>query len=145
MGAPQLRERIRVERRWGPIAPVRCAPQQLQQVFLNLVMNAAQAIGESGTIRIATAPDGPERVVVHVEDDGAGVAPEHLERIFDPFFTTKAVGEGLGLGLAIAHGIVRRHGGEIRVESRLGRGTRMSVHLPVDADTMAAAAEEPGA
>jgi len=142
MAAPQLRERIRVERRWGTIVPVRCAPQQLQQVFLNLVMNAAQAIGEAGTIAISTAPDGPERVAVVVEDDGAGIAPEHLHRIFDPFFTTKAVGEGLGLGLAIAHGIVRSHGGEIRVESRPGRGTRFGVHLPVEADTIALPAEE---
>jgi signal transduction histidine kinase len=145
MAVPQLRERIRVERHWGAIVPVRCAAQQLQQVFLNLLLNAAHAIGESGTIRIATELDGPERVVVHVEDDGGGIAPEHLERIFDPFFTTKAVGEGLGLGLGIAHGIVRSHGGEIRVESQLGRGTRFSVHLPVDADTIAAPAKAPGA
>jgi len=145
MASPQLREHICVERRWGAIAPVRCAPQQLQQVFLNLVMNAAQAISDRGTIAIETAPDGPDRVVVHVSDDGAGIAPEHLERIFDPFFTTKAVGEGLGLGLPLAHGIVRSHGGEIRVESRPGPGTRFSVHLPVDADTMAPAPKEPEA
>jgi len=140
MAAPQLRERIRVERRFEATAPVRCAPQELQQVFLNLVLNAAQAIAERGTIRIATERQ-DDQVVVHVDDDGCGISPEHLDRIFDPFFTTKAAGEGSGLGLGIAHGIVRSHGGEIRVESQPGRGSRFSVHLPIDADTLAAPSE----
>jgi len=135
MAAPQLRERIRIERNYGAIHPVRGAPQELQQVFLNLVLNAAQAIGEAGTIRIATELEG-DCVVVHVEDDGCGIAAEHLERIFDPFFTTKPVGEGSGLGLGIAHGIVRSHGGEISVETRARGGSRFSVHLPVAADTL---------
>jgi signal transduction histidine kinase len=135
MAAPQLRERIQIERRYGAILPVRGAPHELQQVFLNLVLNAAQAIERSGTIRIATeVVEG--NVLVHVEDDGCGIAPEHLERIFDPFFTTKPVGEGSGLGLGIAHGIVRSHGGEIRVASRAEGGSRFSVHLPVAADTL---------
>jgi signal transduction histidine kinase len=112
---------------------VRCAPQELQQVFLNLVLNAAQATRERGTIRISTRLDG-QQAVVRVEDDGCGIAPEHLDRIFDPFFTTKPVGEGTGLGLGIAHGIVRSHGGEIRVASRPGEGSRFDVHLPIDAD-----------
>jgi signal transduction histidine kinase len=137
MAAPQLRARARIEKRYGPLVPVRCAPQELQQVFLNLLLNAAQAVGESGAILIETQQDGESGVVVHVEDDGCGIAAEHLERIFDPFFTTKAVGEGSGLGLGIAHGIVRSHGGEIRVASAPGRGSRFSVHLPVDADTLA--------
>jgi len=141
MAAPQLRERARIEKRYGAIVPVRCAPHEIQQVFLNLLLNAAQAIGESGTIRIETQLDGRGGVVVHVEDDGCGIADEHRERIFDPFFTTKAVGEGSGLGLGIAHGIVRSHGGEIRVASAPGRGSRFSVHLPVDADTLAPDAE----
>jgi signal transduction histidine kinase len=137
MAAPQLRARARIEKRYGPLVPVLCAPQELQQVFLNLLLNAAQAVGEAGTICIETQQDGESGVVVHVEDDGCGIAAEHLERIFDPFFTTKAVGEGSGLGLGIAHGIVRSHGGEIRVASAPGRGSRFSVHLPVDADTLA--------
>ncbi len=135
MAAPQLRERIRIERRYGAIAPVHGAPQELQQVFLNLVLNAAQAIESEGTIRVATELEG-DRVLVHVEDDGCGIAPEHVERIFDPFFTTKPVGQGSGLGLGIAHGIVRSHGGEIRVASRSGGGARFSVHLPIAADTL---------
>jgi signal transduction histidine kinase len=135
MASPQLRERIRIERSYGAIQPVRGAPQELQQVFLNLVLNGAQAIGDAGTIRVATELVG-NRVVVHVEDDGCGIAPEHLERIFDPFFTTKRVGEGSGLGLGIAHGIVRSHGGEIAVASRAGGGSRFSVLLPIAADTL---------
>ena len=75
-------------------------------------------------------------MVVDVEDDGGGIAPEILEKIFDPFFTTKPVGEGTGLGLSLAYGIVRKHGGEITVESEPGRRTRFSVRLPADADTM---------
>jgi signal transduction histidine kinase len=111
------------------------APQELQQVFLNLVLNALQALGESGTIRIATGKRG-EFAFAHVEDDGCGIDPEIRERIFDPFFTTKPVGEGTGLGLGIAYGIVRNHGGDISVESEPGRGARFCVQLPVAADTI---------
>jgi two-component system NtrC family sensor kinase len=118
---------------------VRCAPQELQQVFLNLVLNAAQAIPERGTIRIETEPhDGA--VVVHVVDDGSGIAPEHLDRIFDPFFTTKAVGEGTGLGLAVAHGIVQEHGGWIDVRSEPGRGSCFRIWLPREVER-----DDPGA
>jgi signal transduction histidine kinase len=136
MAAPQLRDRIRIERRYGAIAPVHGTPRELQQVFLNLVLNAAQAIEDEGTICVATELEGG-CVLVHVEDDGCGIAPEHRERIFDPFFTTRPVGQGPGLGLGIAHGIVRSHGGEIRVASRAGGGSRFSVHLPIAADTLA--------
>ena len=135
--APQLRERARVEKELGAVPLVWGAPQELQQVFLNLVMNAAQAVGTGGTIQLRTESAGG-RVVVHVEDDGAGIDPGIRDRIFDPFFTTKAVGEGSGLGLGIALGIVRSHGGEIRVDSEPGRGTRFSVHLPAAADTLEA-------
>ena len=94
-------------------------PQELQQVFLNLVMNASQAIGKGGNIWIASRAEG-DGVVVDVEDDGGGIAPEILEKIFDPFFTTKPVGEGTGLGLSLAFGIVRKHGGEITRRIRAG-------------------------
>jgi signal transduction histidine kinase len=93
-------------------------------------VNAGQAIGDGGTIRIATEARGGF-VTVRVEDDGCGIAPENLERIFDPFFTTKRVGEGTGLGLGIAYHIMRNHGGEIRVESEVGRGSRFRVRFPV--------------
>ena len=135
MAAPQLRKHATVCKAWGVLPPVTCVPQELQQVFLNLVMNAGQAIGAGGNIQLTSRVEG-DHVVVDVEDDGGGIAPEILEKIFDPFFTTKPVGEGTGLGLSLAYGIVRKHGGEISVASRPGRGTRFSVRLPAGADTM---------
>ncbi len=136
MAAPQLRDHATVHKHWGVIPPVTCVPQELQQVFLNLVMNAGQAIGAGGSIQLTSRVEG-DCVVVDVDDDGGGIAPEILEKIFDPFFTTKPVGEGTGLGLSLAYGIVRNHGGEITVTSQPGRRTRFSVRLPASADTMA--------
>jgi signal transduction histidine kinase len=129
VAAAQLRGRASVERCYAPLPPIECVPQELKQVFLNLIVNAGQAIGDAGTIRLATEAHGGF-VMVRIEDDGCGIAPENLERIFDPFFTTKRVGEGTGLGLGIAYQIVRSHGGEIRVDSELGRGSRFLVCLP---------------
>ncbi len=130
MAAAQLRGRATVERTYVELPAVSCVAQELKQVFLNLIVNAGQAIGDGGRIRIATEARGGF-VTVRVEDDGCGISPENLERIFDPFFTTKRVGEGTGLGLGIAYHIVRSHGGEIRVESELGRGSRFRVRFPV--------------
>ena len=120
----------RIETAFGELPPVLAAPQELEQVFLNLVLNAGQATGAEGRIRIETRADGKD-VEALVEDDGAGIPPENLPRIFDPFFTTKPQGEGTGLGLAISYQIVRRHGGEITVASEPGRGTLFCVRLPV--------------
>jgi signal transduction histidine kinase len=120
-----------IELHGGAIPPVRCAPQELRQVFLNLLVNALDAVGERGRVVVATRREG-DAVVTEVSDDGCGMSPETLERIFDPFFTTKRVGEGTGLGLAIAWHIVRRHGGRIDVESSPGSGTRFRVRLPID-------------
>lgn len=132
MAGPRLR-RIRVEDDRRPLPPVAGAPQELLHVFLELVANAREAVGPAGRIRLATRREG-DGVLVRVEDDGCGIAPETLERVFDPFFTTGRPGESAGLGLAIAHQIVTRHGGEIRVDSALGRGTRVSVELPAIAE-----------
>jgi signal transduction histidine kinase len=129
VASPQLRGRVRIERDYGEVPPVPCAPQQLKQVFLNLVVNAGQAIGERGVVRVTTRAREGE-VVVEVCDDGCGIAQENLDRIFDPFFTTKRVGEGTGLGLGIAYRIVKAHGGEIEVDSRPGQGSRFRVRLP---------------
>jgi signal transduction histidine kinase len=117
MAAPQLRKHATVHKAWGALPPITCVPQEIQQVFLNVVLNAGQAIGAAGHIWMVSRVDG-EQVVVDVEDDGGGIAPDILEKIFDPFFTTKPVGEGTGLGLSIAYGIVRNHGGEIRSSRR---------------------------
>lgn len=107
---------------------------ELEQVLSNLILNALQAIGERGQVRVETGveqrPSGPAAFVV-VEDDGRGIAPEDLPRIFDPFFTTKGVGEGTGLGLSVSYGIIRDHEGAIQVSSERGRGTRFTVMLPL--------------
>ncbi len=131
MASTQFRDRARVESHYADLPPIHCAPQELKQVFLNLILNAGHAIGDSGLIRVQTEREG-DAVAVSVEDDGCGIAPEVLDRIFDPFFTTKPVGDGTGLGLGIAYQIVRSHGGEIRVDSRPGVGACFRVVLPID-------------
>jgi len=135
LARPQLGARVNLEKIYSETPRLLCSPQELQQVFLNLVLNAIQAIEEAGTVRVKTRRRNGS-VIVDVEDDGAGIPPEMVERIFDPFFTTKPVGKGSGLGLGIAYEIVRRHGGEIHVSSELGQGTRFRVQLPTDADTL---------
>ncbi|MCC6671775.1 MAG: HAMP domain-containing protein [Planctomycetes bacterium] len=109
---------------------VSCDGSEMEQVFLNLLINAAEAMPEGGSIavRAVTAP-GP-RVLVEFADTGVGIPPENLGRIFDPFFTTKPVGKGTGLGLSVSHGIVRRHGGTIAVQSTVGKGTTFTIELP---------------
>ena len=102
---------------------------QLNQVFLNLVINAAQACDEDGRVEVTSYVDGDD-VVVTVSDNGCGIPAEHLEQVFSPFYTTKAVGEGTGLGLSVSYAIVEEHGGRIMVDSQPGAGTRFSVHLP---------------
>jgi signal transduction histidine kinase len=114
------------------LPPIPCIPSQLGQVFLNLVVNAFQAMQSEGTLRIDTRCQG-SRVAVCIEDDGPGIEPEVRSRLFDPFFTTKPVGQGTGLGLYISYEIVRAHGGEIRVESEPGQGARFEVLLPLSA------------
>jgi len=128
---PLLPLNARLEEILSDVPHVRASARHLQQVFLNLLTNAAQAIDPSGTIRVQTSRT-PEGVLVRVTDDGCGMAPEVLERVFDPFFTTKGVGEGTGLGLAISYQIVRSHGGEIRIDSTLGKGTGVHVFLPME-------------
>ncbi|PYS75438.1 MAG: hypothetical protein DMF73_00645 [Acidobacteria bacterium] len=122
---------ITLRRDYGNLPLINCYAGQLNQVWMNLLANAAQAIGDArGEVRIKTECD-QETVSVCVSDTGKGIAPEHLKKIFDPFFTTKPVGEGTGLGLSISHGIVARHRGTLTVESVLGEGTSFKVSLPV--------------
>jgi signal transduction histidine kinase len=129
VAAPHLGRGIAVERDFRDAPPALGASQELKQVFLNLLLNAAHACRGRGRIRIELAADGPQ-VVVSVRDDGCGIPPDAMEKIFDPFFTTKPVGEGTGMGLFLSYQIVRRHGGEIRVDSAPGRGTSVRVALP---------------
>ena len=124
---------IRLLRDYGELPQVNCYAAQLNQVWMNLLVNAAQAIGEAeGEVRIKTRCEGAN-VIVSISDTGAGIEPEHLKNIFDPFFTTKAVGEGTGLGLSISHGVIVRHGGAIVVDSTPARGTTFTITIPLDA------------
>ena len=125
----QLKDHITVELDYRFNQPVSCYPGQINQVFMNILVNAVQAMAEGGTLRIATRAD-PPWAVVSIVDTGSGIPPEILPRIFDPFFTTKKVGEGTGLGLSISYGIVDRHGGRISVRSGVGTGTTFEIRLP---------------
>jgi two-component system NtrC family sensor kinase len=127
---PMRLKQVELKLDLDPALPdVRADDGQLRQVLLALLLNALDATAAGGHVRLATR-GGPEAVALTVEDDGAGIPPELLDKVFTPFFTTKPVGRGTGLGLAICHGIVEAHGGEIRIESEPGRGTRVGVTLP---------------
>ncbi|WP_338758759.1 ATP-binding protein [Massilia sp. METH4] len=127
--ANELKYKVRIVKEYGNLPPVECRASQLNQVFMNLLVNAGQAIAGQGVIRIRTgAQEG--WVWIEISDTGAGIAPEHLTRIFEPFFTTKPVGSGTGLGLSLSYGIVSRHGGRIDVRSQPGEGTTFTVWLP---------------
>jgi two-component system, NtrC family, sensor kinase len=136
---------VRVEKQIEPDLRVSGFPGQIDQVFMNLIANAAQAMGdrdEGGTIRIAATRRATD-VEITVADDGPGIPPDVIGKIFDPFFTTKDVGEGSGLGLSIVHGIVDRHGGRIEVESHVGKGTTFRILLPTGSGPPSATAAPP--
>jgi two-component system NtrC family sensor kinase len=125
-----LKDRVVVHRKYGELPAVECVRSQIDQVLLNVLANAAQAIAGSGAITLETRhEDG--HVVVTITDTGQGIAPDVRGRIFDPFFTTKPVGEGTGLGLSISYEIVKKHAGEIVVDSRAGEGATFTIRLPV--------------
>ncbi|QDF95115.1 diguanylate cyclase [Azoarcus sp. DD4] len=143
----EIKYRAEVVRDYGTLPEVECLPSQLNQVFLNLLVNAAHAMPPErmGRILLRSGHEpGPEggQVWISVGDDGCGIPPENLGRIFDPFFTTKPVGKGTGLGLSLSYGIVQRHNGRIEVDSTPGRGTTFRVVLPVRQATPAGAQSE---
>ena len=129
----QTKGRIEVERSYGDVPPLSCYPGQLNQVFMNLIVNAIQAINGTGRIRVEAFRE-REDIVVRVTDDGAGIAKGDLARIFDPGFTTKGVGVGTGLGLSICYRIVQNHDGRITAESEPGRGSTFTVAIPLGAE-----------
>ncbi|RUP25327.1 MAG: ATPase [Curvibacter sp.] len=127
----EIKYKADVVKLYGELPEVQCLPSELNQVFMNLLVNAAHAIHtERGTITIRTGVAGPE-AWVEVSDTGCGIAAENLGRIFDPFFTTKAVGQGTGLGLSLSYGIVQKHGGRMTVASQVGEGTTFRVNIPI--------------
>jgi two-component system NtrC family sensor kinase len=136
MATHEIRQRAQLVRKYEPVPFVRANESRLGQVFLNLLINAAQAIPDTGTaenqqVTVAMRPGEEGWVVVEVSDTGKGIEPEHLPHIFEPFFTTKPIGVGTGLGLSVCHGIVTGLGGHLQVASQPGRGTTFRVLLPV--------------
>ncbi len=128
----ELKYKTTVEKEYGSLPLIKCYPQQLNQIFMNLLVNAAQAIEKQGTIKIKTwNGNGDGTVNISISDTGSGIPEDKLDKIFDPFFTTKPVGKGTGLGLSIVYDIVKKHKGDIRVESTVGSGTAFTIKIPV--------------
>jgi len=126
----KYKNRIEVEKDYDQSIPmITCFAGQLNQVFMNILANAAQAIDGKGDVKIVTRKDG-DFVKISFTDSGRGIDAQHLNRIFDPFFTTKDVGEGTGLGLSVSYGIIEKHNGTISVESKVGEGTTFTVRIP---------------
>jgi signal transduction histidine kinase/AcrR family transcriptional regulator len=125
----QLPQAVKLERQFAELPTMRCDPRKLNQLFANLLVNAIDAVGDTGHVGVTTSVD-DSALEIEIADSGAGIAPRDLEKIFDPGFTTKGVGVGAGLGLSIAFRIVEDHGGSIRADSVVGEGTRVTVRLP---------------
>jgi signal transduction histidine kinase len=132
----EVKYKADVIKNYGDIPDIQCLPSQINQVVMNLVVNAAHAMEQTrGTISISTGT-GAESVWLEVADSGTGIAKDALPRIFDPFFTTKPVGKGTGLGLSLSYGIIQKHHGHIAVESELGIGTTFRITLPLTQSTL---------
>jgi signal transduction histidine kinase len=144
LGEKLRRRDIHVARSFGAVPSVRGDAERLQQLFLNLFMNAADAMQDGGELRVALRPL-PGEVEIEVGDTGAGIAAPDLARIFDPFFTTKPAGEGNGLGLSVARNIVTDHGGQIEVQSAAGEGTTFRIRLPIPSKSRPGSRARPGA
>lgn len=128
----ELKYKAEIIKEYGDIPRVNCLPSQLNQIFMNLLVNAGHAIPDSGKIFIRSGCQDDDHVWIEIEDTGSGIDPEHLKKIFEPFFTTKEVGKGTGLGLSLAYGIIKKHHGDIQVRSEVGKGTCFRITLPVD-------------
>lgn len=131
----ELKNRIIVHKQYGYLPKVYCHASEVNQVFMNILSNAAQAIDGPGNIWINTSfhkgiTNKDDRVIISIQDSGKGIDPKNLEKIFDPFFTTKGIGQGTGLGLSISYGIIQNHGGDIQVKSEVGVGTEFLISLP---------------
>jgi two-component system NtrC family sensor kinase len=126
-----MNNRIQVEKQYGPARLLHCSAGRINQVLMNLIANAIDAIAAEGKIVITTSHS-PEFLTISIRDTGAGI-PENIRgKIFDPFFTTKPIGQGTGLGLAISYGIIQDHQGSIEVQSNEGGGTEFVLKIPLD-------------
>ncbi len=134
----EIKYKATLERRFGEVPKILCNPQELNQVFMNILVNAAQAIEKEGQIIVTTGVE-REMLKIEISDNGSGIPAEIRDQIFEPFFTTKEVGKGTGLGMSISYEIIQKHGGEIQLESEVGRGTRFTIKLPLE---LSAAEEE---
>jgi signal transduction histidine kinase len=138
----ELKYKARVVKNYAELPPIRCIPSELNQVFLNVLVNAGQAIEQNGIVTLTTSRE-DDFVCIAIDDDGAGIAEDLLPKIFDPFFTTKPVGKGTGLGLSISYGIIKKHGGRIEVSSVVGAGTTFRILLPLSQPFAAPASSRP--
>jgi two-component system, NtrC family, sensor kinase len=139
-----LKYKVRIEKHYGTLPLVECHASEINQVLMNLLINAGQAIGERGTISLATGSEDDEAWIT-ISDSGCGIPEEALQKIFDPFFTTKPIGRGTGLGLAICYSIVAKHHGRIEVSSRVGAGTTFRMVLPVRQPASVGGSDAPAA
>jgi signal transduction histidine kinase len=126
----ELRDKVTVIKKYGEIPQIQCYPNELNQVFMNLLQNASQAIEQQGTITVSTYTDNA-RVFIKISDTGKGIPSEDLPKIYDPGFTTRSGGIGKGLGLSIVYNIIRKHNGDIKIESEVGKGTEVIITLPI--------------
>jgi len=127
----ELKYKAEVKKEYGVIPEVNCNIQRLEQVFINILVNAAHAIEKRGIISIKTYAE-ENSVYIRISDTGSGIPEENLKKIFDAFYTTKSAGKGTGLGLSISYKIIQEHKGEIFVESEVGKGTTFTIKLPVE-------------
>ena len=125
----EFKNRITLHKSYAKLPKITCYPSQINQVFMNLLTNAIQAIEGPGEIWVKTEAL-KDKIIISIQDSGKGIASEHLDRIFDPFFTTKKIGQGTGLGLSISYGIIQKHQGEIKVSSTVGKGSTFTIVLP---------------
>ena len=127
----ELKYKAQLEKDFAELPDIYCSPQELSQVFTNILVNAAQAIEKEGLVKIRSWLE-DETIFISIQDNGSGIDKANLEKIFEPFFTTKPVGEGTGLGMSISYEIVKKHGGDILIDSELGKGTTFTISLPLN-------------
>ena len=127
----QYKNRIDIVKEYGKIPEIECYPGQINQVIMNILNNAIQAIEDKGKVKIVTRLIDEKKLAIEVSDNGIGIPKNEIQQIFDPFFTTKDIGKGTGLGLSISYGIIKDHNGEILVESSEGKGSTFTIVLPI--------------